>query len=261
MKVVILAGGLGTRISEESVVRPKPMVEIGGRPVLWHIMKHYTHYGYNEFIVCCGYKGHMIKEYFADYYLHSSDVTFDFQHGNRLEIHNNIAEPWKVTLVDTGEKSMTGGRIKRIQKYIPEGEPFMLTYGDGVSDIDISELVQFHREHGKHATVTAVQPGGRFGVMNIDEGSNVVKSFEEKPKDDGNWISGGFFVLEYAVFDYISSDDMVIFEQDIMPEIARNNQMVAYRHKGFWQPMDTMRDKNLLEKLWETGKAPWKTWE
>lgn len=261
MKVVILAGGLGTRISEESVVRPKPMVEIGGRPVLWHIMKHYTHYGYNEFIVCCGYKGHMIKEYFADYYMHSSDVTFDFQHGNRLEIHNNIAEPWKVTLVDTGEKSMTGGRIKRIQKYIPEGEPFMLTYGDGVSDIDISELVQFHRGHGKHATVTAVQPGGRFGVMNIDEGSNVVKSFEEKPKDDGNWISGGFFVLEYAVFDYICSDDMVIFEQDVMPEIARNNQMVAYRHKGFWQPMDTLRDKNLLEKLWETGKAPWKTWE
>jgi len=261
MKVVILAGGLGTRISEESVVRPKPMVEIGGKPVLWHIMKHYTHYGYNEFIVCCGYKGHMIKEYFADYYMHSSDVTFDFQHGNRLEIHNNVAEPWKVTLVDTGEKSMTGGRIKRIQKYIPEGESFMLTYGDGVSDIDISELVQFHREHGKHATVTAVQPGGRFGVMNIDEGSNAVKSFEEKPKEDGNWISGGFFVLEYAVFDYIGSDDMVIFEQDIMPEIARNNQMVAYRYKGFWQPMDTLRDKNLLEKLWETGKAPWKTWE
>lgn len=261
MKVVILAGGLGSRISEESVIRPKPMVEIGGRPILWHIMKHYSHYGYNEFIICCGYKGHMIKEYFMDYYMRSSDVTFDFQDGNKMEIHNNVAEPWKVTLVDTGEKSMTGGRIKRIQKYIPDGEAFMLTYGDGVSDINISELVSFHKEKKRYATVTAVQPGGRFGVMDIDEDSRMVKCFEEKPKDDGNWISGGFFVLDYAVFDYITPDDMTIFEQDTMPKIAQDKQLSAFMHRGFWQPMDTLRDKNLLEKLWETGKAPWKIWE
>lgn len=259
MKVVILAGGLGTRISEESQIRPKPMVEIGGKPILWHIMKHYSYYGFNEFIICCGYKGHMIKEYFADYYMYASDITFNFINHNELEIHNNVAEPWKVTLVDTGEKNMTGSRIKQIQKYIPEGEAFMLTYGDGVSDINLERLVKCHNENDKIVTVTAVQPGGRFGVMNFGENDQVI-GFEEKPKDDGNWISGGFFVLKYDVFHYLKEDTNFIFEIDAMPKIALDRQMVAYRHRGFWQPMDTLRDKNLLESLWDKNEAPWKVW-
>lgn len=260
MKVVILAGGLGTRISEESQIRPKPMVEIGGKPILWHIMKHYSYYGFNEFIICCGYKGEMIKEYFANYYLHASDVTFDFTKENHVEIHNNVAEPWKVTVVDTGVASMTGGRLLRIQKYIPEGESFMMTYGDGVSDVKLDELLAFHKKQGTHATVTAIQPGGRFGVMNITD-DQVVRSFEEKPKEDGNWISGGFFVLDYEVFKYIEPDDMTIFEQDTMPALAAAGQLSAYRHRDFWHPMDTLRDKTQLEKLWNTENPPWRVWE
>lgn len=261
MKVVILAGGKGTRISEESQIRPKPMVEIGGKPILWHIMKQYSYYGYQDFIICCGYKGQMIKEYFANYYLFSSDVTFDFRNDNAMQIHNNVAEPWKVTLVDTGDASMTGGRIRRIQKYIPEGETFLMTYGDGVSDVNIQELVEYHRAHGTLATVTAVQPGGRFGVMDIDEKSNTVLSFEEKPKEDGNWISGGFFVLDYKVFDYIEPKDETIFEFAPMHALAADGQLTAYRHRGFWQPMDTLRDKNLLEKMWQQPNPPWRVWE
>lgn len=259
MKVVILAGGMGTRISEESQNKPKPMIEIGGKPILWHIMKQYSYYGYNEFIICCGYKGHMIKEYFADYYMHASDVTFDFSQDNRMIVHNNVAEPWVVTLVDTGEKTMTGARIKKIQKYIPKNERFMLTYGDGVSDVNINDLVKYHEEKGKIATVTSILPGGRFGVMNLDENNNVL-SFEEKPKEDGNWISGGFFVLEYQVFDFLRDEEDFIFELNAMPRIAENGQMVAYCHRGFWQPMDTIRDRNLLEKLWKTDNPPWKVW-
>lgn len=261
MKVVILAGGMGTRISEESQIRPKPMVEIGGKPILWHIMKQYSYYGYQDFIICCGYKGQMIKEYFANYYLFSSDVTFDFRHDNAMQIHNNVAEPWKVTLVDTGDASMTGGRIRRIQKYIPEGETFLMTYGDGVSDVNIQDLVDYHRAHGTLATVTAVQPGGRFGVMDIDENSNNVLSFEEKPKEDGNWISGGFFVLDYKVFDYIEPKDETIFEFAPMRSLAADGQLTAYRHRGFWQPMDTLRDKNLLESMWQQPNPPWRVWE
>lgn len=261
MKVVILAGGKGTRISEESQIRPKPMVEIGGKPILWHIMKQYSYYGYQDFIICCGYKGQMIKEYFANYYLFSSDVTFDFRNDNAMQIHNNVAEPWKVTLVDTGDASMTGGRIRRIQKYIPEGETFLMTYGDGVSDVNIQDLVEYHRAHGMLATVTAVQPGGRFGVMDIDEKSNTVLSFEEKPKEDGNWISGGFFVLDYKVFDYIEPKDETIFEFAPMHALAADGQLAAYQHRGFWQPMDTLRDKNLLEKMWQQPNPPWRVWK
>ena len=261
MKVVILAGGMGTRISEESQIRPKPMVEIGGKPILWHIMKQYSYYGYQDFIICCGYKGQMIKEYFANYYLLSSDVTFDFRNDNAMQIHNNVAEPWKVTLVDTGDASMTGGRIRRIQKYIPEGETFLMTYGDGVSDVNIRELVDYHREHGTIATVTAVQPGGRFGVMDIDEKSNQVLRFEEKPKEDGNWISGGFFVLDYKVFDYIEPKDETIFEYAPMHALAADGQLTAYQHCGFWQPMDTLRDKTLLENMWQQPNPPWRVWE
>lgn len=260
MKVVILAGGLGTRISEESQIRPKPMVEIGGKPILWHIMKHYSYYGFNDFIICCGYKGEMIKDYFDNYYLHASDVTFDFTKENHIEIHNNVAEPWKVTVVDTGKESMTGGRLRRIQKYIPTGERFLMTYGDGVSDVNLSHLLEFHQKQGKIATVTAIQPGGRFGVMNIDE-NEVVRSFEEKPKEDGNWISAGFFVLENKVFDYIDSSDMTVFEQSSMQKLAGDGQLTAYRHRGFWHPMDTLRDKNQLENMWQTDAAPWKIWE
>lgn len=261
MKVVILAGGMGTRISEESQIRPKPMVEIGGKPILWHIMKQYSYYGYQDFIICCGYKGQMIKEYFANYYLFSSDVTFDFRNDNAMQIHNNVAEPWKVTLVDTGDISMTGGRIRRIQKYIPEGETFLMTYGDGVSDVNIQALVDYHRAHGTLATVTAVQPGGRFGVMGIDEKSNNVLSFEEKPKEDGNWISGGFFVLDYKVFDYIEPKDETIFEYAPMRSLAADGQLTAYQHRGFWQSMDTLRDKNLLENMWQQPNPPWRVWE
>ncbi|MDF2635474.1 MAG: glucose-phosphate cytidylyltransferase [Pelosinus sp.] len=258
MKVVILAGGFGTRISEESHLKPKPMVEIGGRPILWHIMKIYSHYGFNDFVVCLGYKAYCIKEYFAHYFLHEADVTFDFTKPNQQIIHNHQAEPWKVTLVNTGLDTMTGGRVKRIQQYIGN-EPFMLTYGDGVSDVDISCLVDYHKSHGKLATVTSVQPSGRFGALDLSDG-NRVQGFQEKPQGDGGWINGGFFVLEPEVFNYITNDS-TIFERDPMEKLAQNKQLLAYKHDGFWQPMDTIRDKDNLEKLWQINKAPWKIWE
>lgn len=259
MKVVILAGGLGTRISEESHLRPKPMIEIGGNPILWHIMKYYSYYGYNEFVICCGYKGYIIKEYFADYYLHRSDVTFDFSAENKMIIHNNIAEPWKVTIIDTGLNTQTGGRIKKIQPYIGN-ESFMLTYGDGVSDVDLKKLVRFHKESKSYATMTAIQPGGRFGVLDIDE-RNMVERFAEKAKEDGGWINGGFMVLEPQVFDYIENDPMTIFEREPLEKLARDGRLAAYKHFGFWQCMDTMRDKKYLEDMIETCHAPWMIWK
>ncbi len=257
MKVVLLAGGLGTRISEETGIRPKPMVEIGGKPILWHIMKIYSHYGYNDFVICCGYKGYMIKQYFADYFLHNADLTVDLSN-NSMQIHQSNAEPWKITLVDTGSDTMTGGRIKRIQKYIGN-EPFMLTYGDGVADIDISKLVNEHKASGRLATVTVVQPRGRFGAIQIEDGSSAVLSFKEKPKGDGNWINGGFFVLQPEIFDYIK-DDKTIFEYEPLETLATNGNLCAYRHYGFWRPMDTLRDKTDLEEAWESNNAPWKLW-
>ncbi len=257
MKVVILAGGFGTRISEESHVKPKPMIEVGGRPILWHIMKIYSHFGYHDFIVCLGYKGYIIKEFFSNYFLHSSDVTFDLKQ-NTMEIHERYAEPWKVTLVDTGTETMTGGRIKRVAPYIGN-ETFMLTYGDGVSNVNITELVRYHQSKGKAATVTATQPSGRFGSLSIKAGE-IVDSFQEKPAGDGSWINGGFFVLEPRVLTMISGD-ATIFEKEPLEGLAKSNQLVAYKHSGFWQPMDTLRDKNHLEDLWNSGKAPWKVWE
>lgn len=257
MKVVILAGGFGTRISEESQLRPKPMVEIGDSPILWHIMKSYSHYGFNEFIICCGYKGHAIREYFADYYLHRSDVTFDFSCENKMVIHNNISEPWKVTLVDTGLNTMTGGRIKRIQKYIGN-ETFMMTYGDGVSDLDINVLLNYHKQNGKLATLTAIQPGGRFGVIDMDHDCQIT-SFSEKAKEDGGWINAGFMVLEPEVFNYIDGDS-TIFEKQPLETLASEGSLIAYKHDGFWQCMDTQRDKMHLEDLWQSGKAPWVKW-
>lgn len=257
MKVVILAGGFGTRISEESHLKPKPMIEIGEMPILWHIMKIYSYYGYNEFVICCGYKGYMIKEYFADYYLHKSDITFDFNNRNEMVIHTNFSEPWKVTLVDTGFNTMTGGRIKRIQRYIGN-EAFMLTYGDGVSDVDISKLVEFHKESGKMGTITAVNIGQRFGILDIGT-ENRINSFREKKMDDGSMINGGFMVFEPEVFEYIEGDD-TIFEKEPLESIAKQGQLLAYKHEGFWQCMDTQRDKHQLEQLWESGKAPWKKW-
>ncbi|NLW48196.1 MAG: glucose-1-phosphate cytidylyltransferase [Firmicutes bacterium] len=257
MKVVILAGGFGTRISEESHLKPKPMVEIGGRPILWHIMKIYSYYGFNDFIICLGYKGYYIKEYFAHYFLHEADITFDFRMPNEQIIHNHHAEPWKVTLVDTGLNTLTGGRVKRIQSYIGN-EPFMLTYGDGVGDVNITQLVKFHKIKGKLATVTSVQPLGRFGALDFSE-DDLVRSFQEKPQGEGGWINGGFFVLQPEVFDYIENDN-TIFERDPMENLARDKQLVAYKHKGFWQPMDTIRDKDSLEVLWQKNKAPWKLW-
>jgi glucose-1-phosphate cytidylyltransferase len=257
MKVVILAGGLGTRISEETVVRPKPMVEIGGKPILWHIMKIYSHYGFHEFVICLGYKGYMIKEYFSNYFLHMSDVTFDMRH-NSMEVHQKNAEPWKVTLVDTGENTMTGGRIKRVAQYIGK-ETFLMTYGDGVSDVNVSKLLQYHRENKKLITLTATLPGGRFGALDIDA-SNRIVSFKEKPAGDGSWINGGFFVAEPKVLDFITGDD-TIFERGPLEEAAARNELMAFRHDGFWQAMDTLRDRTLLESLWQSGKAPWKTWE
>ncbi len=257
MKVVILAGGFGTRISEESHVKPKPMIEIGGRPILWHIMKIYSHFGYHDFIVCLGYKGYIIKEFFSNYFLHSSDVTFDLKQ-NTMEIHERYAEPWKVTLVDTGTETMTGGRIKRVAPYIGN-ETFMLTYGDGVSNVNISELVRYHQSRGKAATVTATQPSGRFGSLSI-QAEEIVDSFQEKPAGDGSWINGGFFVLEPRVLTMISGD-ATIFEKEPLESLAQNGQLVAYKHSGFWQPMDTLRDKNHLEELWNSGKAPWKVWK
>jgi glucose-1-phosphate cytidylyltransferase len=257
LKVIILAGGFGTRISEESQLRPKPMIEIGEMPILWHIMKLYAHYGFNEFVICCGYKGYMIKEYFANYYLHRSDITFDFSDSNKMIIHNNIAEPWKVTLVDTGLNTMTGGRIKRVKKYIGD-ETFMLTYGDGVSDIDIGKLVEFHKSQGKLATMTAINVGQRFGVLDIAV-DNTISAFREKAKDDGSLINGGFMVLQPDIFDYIEGDDTV-FEKAPLETVAKMGQLVAYKHKGFWQCMDTQRDKMQLEEMWADGQAPWRKW-
>lgn len=253
MKVVLLAGGLGTRISEESHLRPKPMIEIGGKPILWHIMKEYSYYGFNEFIICCGYKQEKIKEYFKDYYLYASDVTFDMQK-NEIKIHDNHSEPWKVTLVDTGLNTMTGGRIKRIKDYIGN-ETFMLTYGDGVCDIDIKELVKFHKAHKKLATITAIQPGGKFGALKINS-DNIIESFVEKSKEDGGWINGGYMVLEPKVFDLIE-DDTTIFERAPLETLAKENQLVAFKYDGFWQCMDTLKDKLYLEELIEKHNAPW----
>lgn len=257
MKVVLLAGGLGTRLSEETVLKPKPMVEIGGMPILWHIMKTYASHGYNDFIVCLGYKGYVVKEYFANYFLHKSDVTIDLKN-NSIEVHESEAEPWKITLVDTGDNSMTGGRIKRIQKYV-NNETFMLTYGDGVGNIDISALVDFHKDHGKMCTVTSVQPSGRFGALDIGSDS-AVHSFLEKPKGDGSWINGGYMVCEPGVFDFIKNGDATIWEKEPMEDIAISGEMKAYKHHGFWRPMDTLKDKNDLNEMWEQDQAQWKTW-
>lgn len=258
MKVVILAGGYGTRISEESHLKPKPMIEIGDKPILWHIMKEYSHFGFHEFIICCGYKQHIIKEWFADYYLYNCDVTFDFTKENRMEIHNSVAEPWKVTLVDTGLNTMTGGRVKRVQKYIGN-EPFMLTYGDGVSDINIQELLSFHQAHGKMVTLTAINVEQRFGVLEIDENSEV-RSFREKSLDDGSRINAGYMVCQPEIFDYITGDETV-FEKEPLEAVARMGQLMAYKHNGYWQCMDTKREKEKLDALWKTGQAPWKVWE
>lgn len=255
MKVVILAGGLGTRISEETHLKPKPMIEIGGRPILWHVMKSYSMCGFNDFIICTGYKGYVIKEYFANYFLHMSDVTFDMEK-NSMEVHHRSAEPWKVTLVDTGESTMTGGRLKRVQNYV-RNDTFCMTYGDGVGDVDITCAVDAHRRAGKMATVTAVQPPGRFGAMHV-EGDSVTR-FVEKPEGDGGWINGGFFVLEPAVFDLIDGDE-TIWEREPLQSLAASGQLHAFRHQGFWQPMDSLRDKQLLDDLWQSGRAPWKTW-
>jgi len=256
MKVVILAGGLGTRLSEETVSKPKPMVEIGGKPILWHIMKLYSHYGVNEFIICCGYKGYVIKEYFANYFLHQSDVTFDMAE-NEMIVHKKRAESWKVTLVDTGDNSMTGGRLGRVSDYIKNEESFCFTYGDGVGNVDISQLLAFHKSHGKEATLTATYPPGRFGALNIE--NNRITTFVEKPRGDGALINGGFFVLSPKVLDRISGDDC-IWEQDPLKGLARDGELMSYKHEGFWQPMDTLRDKNYLEKLWQENKAPWRVW-
>jgi len=256
MKVLILAGGLGSRLSEETSLKPKPMVELGSRPILWHIMKTYSTYGYNEFIILCGYKGYMIKEFFANYYRHRSDLTIDLAN-NSISYLKNHAEPWKVTLIDTGLETLTGGRIKRVQEYVGN-EPFMLTYGDGVADIDISKLVEFHKSHGKLMTMTSVLPEGRFGALSIDD-SNMVDSFKEKPKGDGSWINGGYFVCQPEVFNYIAGD-MTIFEREPLEKLAREGELYTYKHNGFWRPMDTLRDKVLLEDMIENKTAPWIKW-
>ncbi len=257
MKVVILAGGYGTRISEESYLKPKPMIEIGDKPILWHIMKEYSYYGFNEFIICCGYKQHVIKEWFANYYLYNSDVTFDFTRENAMEVHNNVAEPWKVTLVDTGLNTMTGGRVKRILRYVGN-EAFMLTYGDGVSDVNISELVKFHKEQGKLATLTAVNVDQRFGVLDISD-ENTITSFREKNQGDGSRINAGYMVLEPEIFNFIEGDETV-FEKEPLEKVAALGQLSAYKHDGYWQCMDTKREKDKLDELWSRGKAPWKVW-
>lgn len=257
MKAVILAGGLGTRISEETHLKPKPMIEIGGKPILWHIMKSYSAHGIHDFIVCCGYKGYIIKEYFANYFLHMSDVTFDMEN-NKMVVHQQNAEPWRVTLVDTGDETLTGGRLKRVENYIKDEKAFCFTYGDGVSDVNISELIDFHLQHGKLATVTAVQPPGRYGALNM-QGDGSVRGFIEKPKGDGGWINGGFFVLSPKCIDYITGD-RISWEVEPLTKIAQEGQLKAFEHTGFWQPMDTLREKNLLEDLWLSGKAPWKAW-
>ena len=259
MKAVILAGGYGTRISEESNIRPKPMVEIGGRPILWHIMKIYAHHGINDFVICCGFKAHMIKQYFADYFLHNADVTFRMDR-NEMHVHRAHAEPWTVTLVDTGQDTMTGGRLNRVREYLDD-DTFCLTYGDGVGDIDISASIAYHKEQGSLATLTAVRQPGRFGVFNLSEGSSLVQDFTEKPEGghETPWINGGFFVLEPAVLDYIEGDDTV-WEKGPLEQLAATSQLSAFRHTGFWQPMDTLRDRNMLEALWQKGEAPWKVW-
>jgi glucose-1-phosphate cytidylyltransferase len=256
MKAVILAGGLGTRIAEETSTRPKPMVEIGGKPILWHIMKMYSAHGINDFVICCGYKGYIIKEYFANYFLHMSDVTFDMANSNAMKIHQHYAEPWKITLIDTGENTLTGGRLRRVSHYLGD-EDFCFTYGDGVGDVNLSELIAFHKAHGKQATVTAVQPPGRFGALEMNGTS--VDSFVEKPHGDGMYINGGFFVLSPKVIGLIE-DDSTIWERKPLEMLASSGELEAFTHNGFWQPMDTLRDKQYLEELWSSGKAPWKTW-
>jgi len=256
MKAVILAGGYGTRISEETHLKPKPMVEIGGKPLLWHILKIFSAHGINEFIICLGYKGYLIKEYFANYFMHMSDVTIDIAN-NKMEVHHISAEPWRVTLVDTGEDSMTGGRLKRVRNYLDD-EDFCFTYGDGLGDVDITRLLAFHKAHGQLATLTAVQPPGRFGALNIEE--SIITGFQEKPHGDGGWINGGYFVLSPLVIDYIAGDDTV-WERGPLEKLSKEKKLSAFMHKGFWQPMDTLRDKNSLEALWNSGKAPWKVWE
>jgi glucose-1-phosphate cytidylyltransferase len=256
MKAIILAGGLGTRISEETLLRPKPMIEVGGKPILWHIMKLFTYHNINEFIICLGYKGYYIKEYFANYYLHMSDVTFDMRN-NEMEVHSNHCEPWKVTLLDTGLDTMTGGRLKRIASHLDEG-PFCFTYGDGVADVDLHSLIEFHRMSGCIATMTAIQPPGRYGALNIE--GDLIRRFQEKPKGDGAWVNGGFFVLEPEVINYIQGDN-TIWEREPLERLAAEGQLCAYKHRGFWQAMDTMRDKIKLEELWTNGKAPWKVWD
>lgn len=259
-KAVILAGGLGTRISEETHLKPKPMIEIGGRPILWHILKSYSAHGINDFIICAGYKGYVIKEYFANYFLHTSDVTFDIGR-NSMEVHSRNGEPWRVTVVDTGEETMTGGRLARVRQYLND-EPFCFTYGDGVSDVDIGKLLEFHAQRGKIGTVTAVQPPGRYGTMGFDPSHpDLVHQFQEKPVGDGAWINGGFFVLDPRAIDYIDNGDATIWERSPLEKLAQDGQLAAYRHDGFWRPMDTLRDKNELESLWDSGSAPWKTWD
>ncbi|QEY62062.1 glucose-1-phosphate cytidylyltransferase [Metapseudomonas lalkuanensis] len=256
MKAVILAGGLGTRISEESHLKPKPMIEIGGKPILWHIMKMYSHHGIQDFVICLGYKGYAIKDFFANYFLHTSDVTFDMRN-NQMEVHQNYSEPWRVTLVDTGDDSMTGGRLRRVGRFVEGEEAFCFTYGDGVADVDIRALVAFHRQHGRRATVTAVQPPGRYGALDLN--GNRVNGFAEKPRGDGGWINGGFFVLSPEVLRYIA-DDSTAWEAEPLERLAAEGQLQAYQHQGFWHAMDTLRDKNHLEQLWQTGEAPWKLW-
>lgn len=258
MKVVILAGGFGTRLTEETSVRPKPMVEIGEKPILWHIMKIYSYHGINDFVICCGYKGEVIKEYFSNYFIRESDVTFDLKK-NEMEIHNNNVEPWKVTLMDTGLSTMTGGRIKRIQEYI-NGDTFCMTYGDGVSNLDLQKLIQFHKDQNTFATLTAVQPPGRFGTFKMGYEQTKIDSFKEKPQGDGAWINGGFFVLEPEIFDYIEGDQTV-WEREPMESLANDGKLSAFKHKDFWHPMDTLRDKNHLENLWNSGECPWKIWD
>jgi glucose-1-phosphate cytidylyltransferase len=256
MKAVILAGGLGTRLSEETSVKPKPMVEVGGKPILWHIMKIYSQYEVNEFIICCGYKGYLIKEYFANYFLYNSDITFDIKK-NQMKVHEQRAEPWTVTLIDTGENTMTGGRLKRVQEYVKNDEAFCFTYGDGLADIDISKAIEFHKSHGKQATLTSTYPPGRFGALDIQ--GNQIKHFKEKPKGDGGMVNGGFFILNPKVIERIT-DDFTTWEQEPLSSLAQDGELMAFQHHGFWQPMDTLRDKNLLEDLWKSGNAPWKTW-
>lgn len=260
MKAVILAGGLGTRLSEETHLKPKPMVEIGGRPILWHILKIYASHGINEFVICAGYKGYVIKEYFANYFLHMSDVTFDMQ-SNTMEVHRRKAEPWRITVVDTGDETMTGGRLARVASYLEADQPFCFTYGDGVGDIDVTALLNFHAGHGKLATLTAVQPPGRYGSLRFHESDErIIDCFQEKPQGDGAWINGGFFVLHPSVLSRIREGDATIWERGPLESLAEEGQLAAYRHRGFWRPMDTLRDKTLLEELWDSGEAPWKCW-